>query len=109
MNSNNGTPFHGADRELSNAHAKAIRDSNFRFATELCDTSYPLRLSPHFGGLWEAGVKSVHHLKRCIDLTLIFEEMSTLLCRIEACFNSRPIAPISDNLDDYYALTPDHF
>jgi len=75
----------------------------------LCDTSYPLRLSPHFGGLWEAGVKSVHHLKRCIDLTLIFEEMSTLLCRIEACFNSRPIAPISDNLDDYYALTPDHF
>jgi len=34
MNSNNGTPFHGADRELSNAHAKVIRDSNFRFATD---------------------------------------------------------------------------
>jgi len=35
--------------------------------------------------------------------------MSTLLCRIEACLNSRPIASISDNLDDYNLLTPGHF
>ncbi|XP_018338771.1 PREDICTED: uncharacterized protein LOC108746473 [Trachymyrmex septentrionalis] len=30
MYSDNGTTFHGADRELSNAHAKAIRNPNFR-------------------------------------------------------------------------------
>jgi len=67
--------------------------------------------SPHFGGLWEAGVKSVkHHLKRCIGYhTLTFEEMSMLLCRIKTCLNSRPIAPLSDNFDDYHALTPDYF
>jgi len=41
--------------------------------------------------------------------TLIFEKMSTLLCRIEACLNSQPIAPVSDNLDDYHTLTSDHF
>ena len=35
--------------------------------------------------------------------TLISEEMSMLLCQIEACL----IAPVSDNLDDYHA--PDHF
>jgi len=65
--------------------------------------------SPHFGGLWEAGVKNVkHHLKWYIGLhTLTFEE--TLLCRIEACLNSRPIASVSDNLDDHYALTRGHF
>ena len=40
---------------------------------------------------------------------LTFEEMSTLLCRIEACRNSRPIVLISDNLDDYYALISGHF
>jgi len=53
-------------------------------------------------------VKSIkHHLKRCIGIyTLTFEEMSTCLCRIEACLNSRPIAPASDNLDDYNMLTP---
>ncbi|KYN43226.1 hypothetical protein ALC56_02411 [Trachymyrmex septentrionalis] len=33
----------------------------------------------------------------------------TLLCRIEACLNSYPIAPVSDNFDDYHALTLGHF
>ncbi|XP_011069284.1 PREDICTED: uncharacterized protein LOC105155081 [Acromyrmex echinatior] len=68
--------------------------------TELRGTSYS-PASPHFGGLWKATVKSIkHHLKRCIGLhTLIVEEMSTLLCRIEACLNSRRIAPVSDNFE----------
>jgi len=38
--------------------------------------------------------------------------MSTLFCirfRIESCLNSRPIAPVSDNLDDYNTLIPGHF
>ncbi|XP_017493372.1 PREDICTED: uncharacterized protein LOC108381464, partial [Rhagoletis zephyria] len=49
--------------------------------------------SPHFGGLWEAGVKStIYHFKRIIqDRALNFEELCTLLCR---------------KLD---ALTPAHF
>ncbi|XP_043867339.1 uncharacterized protein LOC122757838 [Drosophila mojavensis] len=42
--------------------------------------------SPHMGGIWEAGIKSVkHHLKRVIgDNSFTFEEFSTLLCQIEA-------------------------
>ncbi|XP_029665667.1 uncharacterized protein LOC115237039 [Formica exsecta] len=40
---------------------------------------------------------------------LTFEEFSTLLCRIEACLNSRPIAPFSDTLEDYECLTSGHF
>lgn len=35
--------------------------------------------------------------------------MSTLLCHVEASLNSRPIAAVSENLDDYRALTPGHF
>ena len=27
----------------------------------------------------------------------------------DSCLNSRPITPISDNLDDYHTLTLDHF
>jgi len=67
--------------------------------------------APHFGGLWEAAVRSVkYHLKRCVGTyTLTFEELTTVLCRIEACLNSRPICSVSENVDDYNALTPGHF
>lgn len=67
--------------------------------------------APHLGGIWEAGVRSVkHHLRRVMrDYKFTFEEMTTLLCRVEACLNSRPIAPLSDAYDDYEALTPGHF
>jgi len=40
---------------------------------------------------------------------LTFEEMNTLLCRIEAVLNSRPISPMSDDPSDLNALTPGHF
>lgn len=67
--------------------------------------------APHFGGLWEAGVRSAkHHLRRVLrNHTLTYEELATLLCRIEACLNSRPIAPLTDSLNDYETLTPGHF
>lgn len=67
--------------------------------------------APHFGGLWEASVKSVkHHLKRCLGKqTCTSEELTTFLSRVEACLNSHPIAPSSDHVDDYQALTPRHF
>lgn len=67
--------------------------------------------SPHFGGLWEAGVRSLkHHLKRDLgDNKLTFEEYATLLAQIECCLNSRPISAMSDSADDLSALTPGHF
>lgn len=62
-------------------------------------------------GLREAGVRSVkHHLRHVIgDHKMTFEEFTTLLCNVEACLNSRPIAPLHDAIDDYETLTPGHF
>ncbi|XP_018407519.1 PREDICTED: uncharacterized protein LOC108783448 [Cyphomyrmex costatus] len=111
--SDNAKNFRGADRELKAAIHAAKQDSNLRSKLS-CDGvrwHFIPPSAPHFGGLWEAGVRSVkYHLKRVIGShTLTFEELTTLLYQIEACLNSRPIAPMSDNLDDYSRLTPGHF
>jgi hypothetical protein len=67
--------------------------------------------SPHFGGLWEAGIRSMkHHMRRVIGNACIsFEEMSTILTQIEACLNSRPLCQIPADTKDPQALTPGHF
>ena len=68
--------------------------------------------SPHFGGLWEAAVKSFKtHLKRVVgSVKLTYEEMYTILTQIEACLNSRPLVLINSPDDDCIEiLTPGHF
>ncbi|XP_045483201.1 uncharacterized protein LOC123688642 [Harmonia axyridis] len=66
---------------------------------------------PHFGGLWESGIKSVKsHLLRIIgDQILTYEEFYTVLRQIEALLNSRPLCPLSNDPNDISALTPGHF
>ena len=113
--SDNGTNFVGANKELKNALPRegsvVARDIASWLATNGTNWHFIPPHSPNFGGLWEAGVKSTkHHLKRVIgNSTLTFEEMTTLLCQIEACLNSRPITQISSNPEDPYPLTPGHF
>lgn len=70
----------------------------------------PARAS-HFGGLWEAGVKSVkRHLHRTFGETrFTFEDFNTILVQIEACLNSRPLYPMSDEISETDVLTPGHF
>lgn len=61
--------------------------------------------SPNFGGIWEAGVKSVKHHLRCIlTARLTFEEMTTTLCQIEICLNYRPLTPIDNTDTDFKIL-----
>jgi len=111
--SDNGTTFVGADKELSTAYQSALHDEKFQNSIALDNVTWHFipPSAPHFGGLWEAGVKSVkYHLRRVInDHKLTFEEFTTFLCRIEACLNSRPLAPLNDTLNDYEVLTPGHF
>lgn len=66
--------------------------------------------APHFGGLWEAAVKSVkQHLSRTVaNINLTYDEMYTVLVQIEACINSRPLIPLSNDPNDL-AVTPAHF
>ena len=68
-------------------------------------------LAPNFGGLWEAGVKSVktHLVTQCKEESFTYEELMTLLCEIEVCLNARPLCPLNDDPDSLNALTPQHF
>ncbi|XP_055632494.1 uncharacterized protein LOC129772975 [Toxorhynchites rutilus septentrionalis] len=116
LHCDNATAFVGADREL-----KALRQEYLRqFRTEEWDNYcsensitfcfIPAR-SPHFGGIWEAGIKSFkHHFRRIIgQKSFTMDQLLTIVVQIEAILNSRPLSPISESPDDLSALTPGHF
>lgn len=66
--------------------------------------------SPHFGGLWEAAVKSAKtHLKKILhNLKLTFEDLSTVVAEVEVVLNSRSLTDPSTNPNDLEPLTPAH-
>ncbi|XP_046615350.1 uncharacterized protein LOC124302827 [Neodiprion virginianus] len=104
----------GADAELRRLFQATSKEFS-TIATSLANDGTLWKFNPpsapHFGGKWEAAVKSVKfHLKRVIgDSRLSYEEYATLLAQIEGVLNSRPLCALSDDPSDLYALTPGHF
>lgn len=112
MFSDNGTNFLGASKIIQKPTALNLPNE---IINELSINGTKWHFippsAPHFGGLWEAGIKSMkHHLKRIIgNSTLTFEELTTLLYQIEQCLNSRPLCPVTSDPSDLSILTPGHF
>ncbi|GFU77929.1 integrase catalytic domain-containing protein [Trichonephila clavipes] len=110
----NATNFKGAAAEL-NRFIKLICNKNETlasyFASEAIQSKFIPPRSPNFGGLWEAGIKSFkHHLYRTlVNSKITFEEFETIIIQIEGILNSRPLVPLSDNINEYEVLTPGHF
>ncbi|XP_025267293.1 uncharacterized protein LOC112638911 [Camponotus floridanus] len=114
LRSDCGTTFVGADSQLKALFTAGTSESRRivdGLISERIEWKFNPPSAPHFGGIWEAAVKSLkHHLRRVIgDAKLTYEEMSTLLTQIEACLNSRPLQALSDDPEDLAALTPGHF
>ena len=117
LHSDNGGNFIGAKKDLEELYEflstaqlpEGVR--TFLLDNRMIWHTIPDR-APHFGGLWEAAVKSAkYHLKRVLgDQHLTYEEMSTVTCQVEACLNSRPLG-IQHCLspDGIRPLTPGHF
>ncbi|GFS60150.1 integrase catalytic domain-containing protein [Trichonephila clavipes] len=107
-------PAKSANREIK-ALSKLVRDreeSLFAFfAEEGIEWSFIPPRSPNWGGLWEANIKSLkYHFKRVAgNSKFSYEELLTLITQIEAILNSRPLTPLSSDVDDLEVLTPAHF
>ena len=114
--SDHGTNFIGAERELDDLYAFLRQKQPREAIIDHCSSqniqwSFIPEHAPHFGGLWEAAVKSFkHHFRRVVgEVRLTFEELTTITSQIEACMNSRPLTPLIDDTEGYEALTPGHF
>ncbi|GJQ80629.1 hypothetical protein Trydic_g9215 [Trypoxylus dichotomus] len=114
MYSDNGTNFVGTNSELSQLKT-FFENSEYSIvqslATEGIDWKFIPPNAPHFGGLWEAGVKSTKfHIRRVLaNVSITFEELLTVLTQVEGILNSRPIFPMSSDPNDLNTLTPGHF
>ncbi|KAH8315907.1 hypothetical protein KR074_001810, partial [Drosophila pseudoananassae] len=114
--SDNATNFVGAKNELKELRRLFLSEEHQRALLDFCSMEsiewhfIPPR-SPHFGGLWEAAVKTAkHHFYRAVGSAVLgFEELRTLLCHIGAVINSRPLLSLSENPADLEVLTPAHF
>ncbi|XP_075990342.1 uncharacterized protein LOC142985995 [Anticarsia gemmatalis] len=109
--SDNGRNFVAAAKELGSL-INQNQDSLIDFASQQgIKFMFIPTYAPHFGGIWEAGIKSPkYHLKRIIGNShLTFEEISTLFAQVEAILNSRPLCPLSPSPDDLLPLSPGHF
>lgn len=112
--SDNATNFVGAAKKVQDLHdffSKSNDEIVKLCANDNITWHFIPPNSPHFGGLWESGIKSVkYHLHRAIgEARLTYEEFYSVLVQIEGILNSRPIHPLSSDPNDFQPLTPSHF
>ena len=114
IRSDNGTNFVGAASELKDAFKTFDRSKVNRYCCEQeIDFQWIFNppFSPWMGGAWESLIKSVKRALKAITLDRVFtdEALYTFLCETECIINQRPLTAISDDVNDFDTLTPNHF
>ena len=67
--------------------------------------------SPHMGGVWERGIKTVKYVLYSMikGTALTISQLCTIFTEIEAIVNNRSLTHVSDSPDDFEALTSNLF
>ena len=99
--SDNGTNFVGAERELRELVEALDKEKIMQQTTKFHPVEWdfnPLH-APHFGGVFEALVKSAKKAIRAIlgDADVWDKELHTAICGAERLMNSRPITYVSSD------------
>ena len=72
---------------------------------------FNVQRAPWWGGFWERLIRMTKEaLRRTLGRNLLtWEELSTVLCQIEAAINARPLTALSEDPDDIRPLSPQDF
>jgi hypothetical protein len=110
-----GTNYVGASRYLDDVQKYlASQEAQQRLSDGAAKRSITWRFNspaaPHFGGLFEATVKSAKTLLRRVigDQVLTFDELVTVFTKVEAVLNCRPLCPLTQDPQEIEVLTPAH-
>ncbi|XP_044315255.1 uncharacterized protein LOC123037663 [Drosophila rhopaloa] len=89
---------------------QALKDLQMFTSSNGVEFSFIPPRAPHFGGLWEAAVKSMKLVlvKNTGHAHLTYEELQTVAADAEAVVNTRPLAPLPEDPNDGEALIPSH-
>ncbi|KAK0141947.1 hypothetical protein N1851_020380 [Merluccius polli] len=111
IQSDNGTNFIGAERELREALSSlnqtqiegAMRQKGIKW-------SFNPPAASHFGGVWERVIRMVRRILKSVlrQQRLDDDGLHTVMCEAEAILNDRPITKLSDDPHDLEPLTPNH-
>lgn len=109
-----GTNYVGTQSQLADLY-KLMRDNDYN--KEIFDYLMQRGIqwhfnppaSPHFGGIFEAGIKSAKklYLKVVDTQILIFEKLYTVFTEVEALLNSCPLSTMSLDPNALRTLTPE--
>ena len=106
----NGGNFVKAEYELLKAFKFHSRNTLRRFAvSKSIRFVFTVPRTPHWGGNWERLIGVIKRVFRAVlphASRLTDEVLQTTFCEIEAIVNSRPLTRVSDDPNDFAAISP---
>ena len=109
--SDNGRNFVGAEREFAEYFAVWNKEG---IEEHLIQRGIRWKFNPpaahHFGGVWERLVRSCKKAMYAVfaNRSVTEDVLPTTICIVEQKLNARPLTPVSSDVNDLEALTPNH-
>ena len=110
--SDNGTNFVGAEREFAEYVAELYKEGIEEHLIQRgIRGKFNPPAAPHFGGVWERLVRSCKKVMCAVlvNRSVTEDVLSTTMCIVEQILNSRALTPVSSDVNDLEALTPNNF